>query len=203
MIKTEKSVSAGILVRQARDLFWKYGIKRVSVEEICREAGISKMTFYRNFNNKADIATKVLGLTGQAWLDNYVKVMKKDLPFSIKIKNLVKQRKKDLAGISSEFIKDVYQSDDPVIKATIQESNQKNKALLVADLQSAQASGEIREDLNLNYILYLIDDMSLKMQDDRLRQIFKSEDELLVTMIDHFFHGIMSPTSPIVDDDDE
>ena len=60
MIQTEETVSANILVKQARELFWKHGIKRITVEEICSEAGISKMTFYRNFKNKVEIAERVV-----------------------------------------------------------------------------------------------------------------------------------------------
>ncbi len=43
----------------ARELFWKHGLKRVTVEEICREAGVSKMTFYKFFPNKVTLAKAV------------------------------------------------------------------------------------------------------------------------------------------------
>ena len=38
--------------KKGKELFWKYGTKRVTVEEICREAGVSKMTYYKFFKNK-------------------------------------------------------------------------------------------------------------------------------------------------------
>ena len=44
------------ILNTARQLFWKHGIRRVSVEEVCREAGVSKMTFYRSFPNKIELA---------------------------------------------------------------------------------------------------------------------------------------------------
>jgi AcrR family transcriptional regulator len=43
-------------VNKAKELFWKYGIKKVSIEEICAEAPVSKMTFYKFFKNKNDLA---------------------------------------------------------------------------------------------------------------------------------------------------
>jgi len=36
------------IIDTSKKLFWKYGIKRVTIEEICREAGVSKMTFYKH-----------------------------------------------------------------------------------------------------------------------------------------------------------
>ena len=43
------------IFKTAKDLFWKYGIKRVSIEEICKEAKVSKMTFYKFFPNKIEL----------------------------------------------------------------------------------------------------------------------------------------------------
>ncbi|MDH5400751.1 MAG: TetR/AcrR family transcriptional regulator, partial [Cyclobacteriaceae bacterium] len=44
----------------AKELFWKYGIRRVTIEEICKEAGVSKMTFYKFFPNKVALANTIL-----------------------------------------------------------------------------------------------------------------------------------------------
>ena len=58
--KTIALSSSGSLLAAAKRLFWKHGIKRVSVEDISSEAGLSKMTFYRNFANKEAIAFELL-----------------------------------------------------------------------------------------------------------------------------------------------
>jgi AcrR family transcriptional regulator len=41
------------------DLFWKFGFKRVTIDEICKKAEVSKMTFYKYFTDKIDLAKKV------------------------------------------------------------------------------------------------------------------------------------------------
>ena len=41
-------------------LFRKYGIRTVSMDDICREMGISKKTMYQYVSNKADLVQKVL-----------------------------------------------------------------------------------------------------------------------------------------------
>ena len=55
-----KKASYQILFSTAKNLFFKFGLRRVSVEEICKKASVSKMTFYRNFNNKEHIAIIIL-----------------------------------------------------------------------------------------------------------------------------------------------
>ena len=44
----------------AKDLFWKFGIRKVSIEEICSKANVSKVTFYKYFENKIDLAIFIL-----------------------------------------------------------------------------------------------------------------------------------------------
>jgi len=43
------------ILHTGKELFWKFGFKRVTIEELCKEAGISKMTYYKYFTNKMDL----------------------------------------------------------------------------------------------------------------------------------------------------
>jgi len=44
----------------AEPLFDRFGFKKTTVEEICREAGISKRTYYELFKDKADLLISML-----------------------------------------------------------------------------------------------------------------------------------------------
>ena len=48
------------ILHTSKELFWKFGFKRVTIEEICKEAGVSKMTFYKFFPNKLELAKTIL-----------------------------------------------------------------------------------------------------------------------------------------------
>ena len=48
------------IVETAKDLFMRYGIRRVTIDEICRTAGASKMTFYKYFSNKIALLKEIL-----------------------------------------------------------------------------------------------------------------------------------------------
>ena len=48
------------LISRISDLFIKYGIKNIVMDDIARELGISKKTLYYFFENKADILIKVV-----------------------------------------------------------------------------------------------------------------------------------------------
>ena len=48
------------LFRAAIDLFYRHGIRAVSVDAIAAEAGTTKVTFYRVFESKDDLVVQVL-----------------------------------------------------------------------------------------------------------------------------------------------
>ena len=43
------------IVEAARKLFYKYGFKKVSMDEIANEAGVTKRTIYMYFKSKEDL----------------------------------------------------------------------------------------------------------------------------------------------------
>ena len=49
-----------VIVQAALKLFRKEGYENVSVNDICKEAGIARSTFYLNFSNKREIVDKII-----------------------------------------------------------------------------------------------------------------------------------------------
>ena len=43
------------IVEAARNLFYRYGFKKVSMDEIANEAGVTKRTIYMYFKSKEDL----------------------------------------------------------------------------------------------------------------------------------------------------
>lgn len=48
------------ILAEAERLFWKYGVRSVTMEDIAKELGISKKTIYQHFNDKEQILSQVI-----------------------------------------------------------------------------------------------------------------------------------------------
>ena len=48
------------ILKESLRLFLKYGLRNLSMEDICRELGISKKTLYQYVENKADLIDKIM-----------------------------------------------------------------------------------------------------------------------------------------------
>ncbi|ABR49149.1 transcriptional regulator, TetR family [Alkaliphilus metalliredigens QYMF] len=56
------------LIESAMDLLFKYGVKKVTIDDICSDCGLSKGAFYHNFPTKDHIVV----LSVNAGLDKYI-----------------------------------------------------------------------------------------------------------------------------------
>ena len=77
------------IINTAHELFWKLGIRRVSIEEICREANVSKMTFYKHFNNKNDLVKYIIDLITGTAMKKYREIMDSNIPFHVKVEKSI------------------------------------------------------------------------------------------------------------------
>ncbi len=48
------------ILKTAFDLFWRYGVKSVTMDDIAKELGISKKTIYQHFSDKDAIVAEVI-----------------------------------------------------------------------------------------------------------------------------------------------
>ncbi len=51
-----------IIIERAYSIFMQNGIRNVSMDDLCREMGISKKTLYKYVNNKVDLLDKNIRL---------------------------------------------------------------------------------------------------------------------------------------------
>ncbi len=190
VFKNQNSLKKKLLIG-AKDLFWKFGIKKVSVEEICNYSGVSKMTFYRNFKNKEDILVNVMEAHMYNGLNKYKSIMVEKTSFDIKIKNIIKNENEISKGISKEFINEIYQIEDSPIKQKFDEYQKISLIEIRKDFKRAQKNGEIRKDYSLDFILYMLEDINKKAANKELQKLYPSEEYLIMNLIQMFFYGIL------------
>ena len=109
-------------ITTAKMLFWKHGIKRVSIEEICKEASVSKMTFYKFFKNKEALAEYLLVNVLTEWHVQYRAIMKQKIPFTSKINQVIALEQTAGENMEEEFFNDIFNNDYPDLQKLINES---------------------------------------------------------------------------------
>ena len=180
------------IVSTGKSLFWKFGINRVTIEEICKEANVSKMTFYKYFKNKIELIKYILKkLTDDTW-EQYYAIMNQKIPYPEKVKQTIELKMNSTHELSNEFYKDFHKNADPELKRFFSELSGESLKKIKADYIKAQKEGNIRQDINPDFILYTLNFMLEKMaKDDNLISMYSTPGELIYELTNFFFYGIM------------
>jgi len=181
------------ILESAHKLFWAHGIKRVSIEEVCRHAQVSKMTFYKYFSNKDDLALTVVKKVFEDAEKKYFAITEKCVTYSEKIDLIVKMKLEQTGELSKEMLADLWTQSYPAIAEFIEQKKIENFRIFIEDVIKHQEKGEIRRDLKPEFLLYMLNKMIEMMDDENLLQLYKSTPELVVELVNYFFYGIMPP----------
>jgi AcrR family transcriptional regulator len=180
------------LVSAASLLFWKFGIKRITIDEICHEAKVSKMTFYKFFNNKIDLARYVLETKMNEGISKYREIMDADIPFTRKIEMSIQLKMENTEDLSQEFLTDLYRNPNPELLEFFESRKKEFLNQILADFIKAQKSGYLRKNLKPEFILYFLNHMFEMAKDQALYSIYSNAQELIMELTNFFFYGIMT-----------
>lgn len=192
MSKTKeiKAISSDLIFKAAKTMIWKYGIKKVSVEEISAEAGVSKMTFYRMYKNKDAVAAEVLNAFFEEEILKYRKIMDSNQDFPGKIKQLIALKYENISDASAELIAEIIQHNNTFLQNLIEEQQQKFLKIFINDLKQAQKAGWIRKDLKPDFIIYILNSLNQKLIDESFLAMYKNTNDAIMELTNFFFYGI-------------
>jgi AcrR family transcriptional regulator len=180
------------ILKTGKDLFWKYGFKRVTIEEVCKEAGVSKMTYYKFFPNKIELVKILMNDILRVSMDKYKLIMASDIPYPEKVVEMIHLKKDQIEHMSSEFFKDYVQSDDPELISYLQQLSGESMQMFTDDFRKAQENGDIRKDLKIEFIMYIMNHLVEMAQNDALINMYDEPQDLVMEITNFLFYGILN-----------
>jgi len=173
-----------------KNLFWKYGLKRVSIEEICREAKVSKMTFYKFFPNKIELAKTILTKVYNDSLIKFENVVNSNMSFSEITQELFLIKSEAAKNISLDFMDDLLKNPNPEIHKLIEEKSSRSLNIFIKFLKDSQAKGLFRKDIKIEFVLYYVNHMSQILEDANLVKLYKQPSDLVIEAMNFLFYGL-------------
>ncbi len=163
-------------------LFWKYGFSKVSVEEICRGAGVSKMTFYRYFSSKTILAKQILERAVEEGITRFMGIMESDVPTEEKMRRIILMKMEGTADISREFIEDIYSSRGEELQHYMMQLTGKTAGMIVEAFRQAQEKGFFRKDFRPEMLIAMSMKMIDLLTDEHLNKLYSNANEMIVEM---------------------
>ena len=166
-------------------LFFRHGVKRVTVEEICGKAGVSKMTFYKYFSDKKKLAELIRDELNDEGLAKYDEINREDISFPDKIDLITQWRSDFFSQMSGEFIEDMLDLEDVT---------EKMKTHYMNVVTVAQKRGEVRRDLSPELIWLVTEKLNDITRDGSWKQVTPDYTEFQRQMRKLFFYGLLEQT---------
>ena len=180
-----------LISRSARTLFWRHGVRRVSVQEICREAGVSKMTFYKYYANKTDLVRRILDDVFAAALEQYRLIMAQPVPFPQKVRETILLKAEQSRTLGPDFFDELFRDADPAIRAHYTRLMERTMDEVMRDYLEAQKREEIRSDIKPEFILYILNRLIDMIRDRELHRLYDSPSAVIMELTNFFFYGIL------------
>lgn len=179
------------ILKVALELFFKYGIKRITMDDIAKELGMSKKTIYQFYKEKDDLVNQllVLQLGQQTKKFDEVKLIAKDpihemLLISDKMREMMQH-------INPVFFLDLQKFYPDAFKEFQKFKEECAFQDILRNIQEGKAAGYYREDINDEFAarvrLAQIDMLMFGNYFSFEKVSFTKSNEL---MLDMFVHGI-------------
>ena len=177
------------IIQQAGRLFFQYGVKSTSMDEVASSFGISKRTIYENFRDKEDL---LLSYLKQVCEDRKKAVQELMERFDnvVEVFLHIMEIHKTATFANIKFYEDVYKYY-PQADAFLKDERNKANDFLIKFLQKGIEQGVIRENLNVKVVAFLVEEStSVYIRASYLEKPPFSFSELTSTMMINFIRGI-------------
>ena len=176
--------------KSARELFWKHGFKRVTVGEICSRSNVSKMTFYKFFSDKTELAKTIFDDLVSEGEEKFRAIMDSDASPDEKIREVIRMKYNSTMDISSEFVQDFYIGGDVELIAFVKGRTRAAWEFIKTDYIKAQEKGIFRNDFKVELLIQAQTKLIELMDDEILVGLYGSRQELIMEFAKLLVYGI-------------
>lgn len=182
-MNSEKPVKYLKLIDTARMLFFKYGIKRVTLQEICEEAHVSKVTFYTYFKNKEELVKLIRDELMTEGFSKFDEINKQDISYIEKVGLMTEWRIGFTKMMNNEFIREVMNTGE--IEENI-------KIGYLNNISAAQSKGEIDPGLAPELIWLVTEKFNEIVKEGKWLNIIKDSSDLQRQLRQMYFFGLLN-----------
>ena len=181
------------IVHGAFDLFNKYGIRSVTMDDIARHLGMSKKTIYQSFSEKDEIVLAVTKLHQCMWEDraNHFaetseNAIQELLKFSLVMRDQLKQLNPGLMFDLFKYHREAWQEWTTYKSKVI-------KQKIIDTMKRGVGEGYFRAGLNIDILAtFRVEQVEMAFNDSIFPRDKFRFDEVQLQLFEHFIYGCLT-----------
>lgn len=188
----EQDVKTKIL-KGAEELFMRFGVRSITMDEIARHLGVSKKTIYQYFTDKDDIVSSVTSehlIRERAQFEEMAASSRNSVEELVKISFCLKE---NLKGMNPSLLFDLQKYHQKAWRVWVDFKNKFIREAVVRNLKAGIEQGHFRPEINPE-ILAIVRLELIQLGFDE--QLFSRDrfnlPEVQVHILEHFIHGLLT-----------
>lgn len=182
------------IVQRAAELFIKYGIRSVTLDEIARDLGISKKTIYQHFTDKDEIVYEAIRTEMERDKCEFEELNKSSANVIEKMMKTSEMMRVQFASFNPALIQDIKKYYPRAWQIVEQHNQQFILESILQDLRWGIEEGLFRADTSVEILARMRMEQVLMGFDFGLFPADKfSILEVQLVFLDHFIRGILTP----------
>ncbi|MEZ0607957.1 TetR/AcrR family transcriptional regulator [Fibrella sp. WM1] len=180
------------ILAEAERLFWKYGVRTITMDDIARRLAISKKTIYQHFTDKEDIVYQVVEWHMTHEQNDYCRLKEKELNPIEEIVLASNMMRQHADKVNPSLLLDVQRYFPKAWEVFLKHKENHITKDLIDNLQRGVEQGLYRADFDIETMARLRIELIQLGFDERVfphqRDVYTTQDQLL----DHYIRGILS-----------
>ena len=175
------------------DLFLKYGIRSVSMDDISHRLGISKKTLYENFDDKNDLVKQVTTMLLEERMKEYLAATDKSSNAIEELVSIAILMRKHFRELNPALMYDLQKYHPEGWALFLKHENDVVYHSVIDNLERGVSECYFREDIDVNVLAKMrVEQIHLSF-DERLYPKDKFDfTEVQIQLFDHFVHGVLT-----------
>ena len=181
------------ILKGAEELFIRYSVRSVTMEEIARHLGISKKTLYQHFADKDDIVSLATEQHINKRCGEFDDIQKKSKDAIQEMVLLSSRMRENMKNANPSMLYDIQKYHPKAWKAWIEYRNKFIRSSMERNLNEGIEQGYYRANINPHIIATIRMEMIQIGFDEQVfpRDEFNTS-EVQMQLLDHFTHGILT-----------
>ena len=187
----EKTETRERILMAAHDLFYKYGIRSITMDDIAKQLSVSKKTIYRFFEEKDEIVYATCTNDLNDHYHDCEEIFNNSKDAVHEMMGVMKHVSEMFSRMNPNLFFDLQKFHPGSWKAFRNFKENKMMAMVENNLRRGIKEGLYRPDINIKVLAKLrIEQVELAMNPAVFPPSKFNIGEVQVTLLDHFLHGI-------------
>ncbi|MBM3178658.1 MAG: TetR/AcrR family transcriptional regulator [Bacteroidetes bacterium] len=181
------------ILQKANELYMKFGIRSVSMDDIARHLGVSKKTLYQHYAEKDQLVFEVNRLHQQNWSSKMAEIIGQAADSIEELLRFTIMLREEIATMNPGIMFDLYKfhrqayEDWAGFKSKVIRDSVKNT------LKRGIDEGFFRKDLDIEILATLrVEQVELGFDDEVFPHKSFSLEQVQLQLFDHFIYGLLT-----------